>query len=364
MFLRAPIASCGLLIAGAALGAAACSGSGSGGASPEGDAATDAGAIADEAGGPGAGADGAGGARDGAGGAGDGAGGARDGAGSGDGAAVDGGAGNFPARFAAPYVGIWNDIDLAAVATATGHKFYTLAFVVNGTGTCDPKWDGTMALDGTKYSQYVPALRAVGGDVIASFGGASGTELARSCTTVESLRAAYQKVIDPFHLTWVDFDVEGGAEADAPSVDLRNKAIAALQSANPSLRVSYTLAVDRTGLPAAQLALLKSALTNGARVDVVNVMAMDYGPCYTDMGQAAVDAANATRAQLTTLGLGASVGVTPMIGKNDVACETFSVADAHTLVAFASASAFVRSLGYWELGNDANHDYLTVFHGF
>ena len=38
--------------------------------------------------------------------------------------------------------------------------------------------------------------------------------------------------------------------------------------------------------------LLSNAMSNGAAVNAVNIMAMDYGPCYSDMGQAAVDPAS------------------------------------------------------------------------
>lgn len=274
------------------------------------------------------------------------------------------GAGNFPDRFAAPYAETWNDNDLAAIANATGQKFFTLAFVINGQGTCNPTWNGDTALGGNSYGNRITALRNVGGDVIVSFGGASGTELGQSCTSATLLQAAYQKVITQFHLTWIDLDIESGAESDATSVDRRNKAIHALQVANPDLRISYTLGTDRTGLPSAQLDLLKNAVTNGARVDVVNVMAMDYGPCYSDMGQAAIDAANATKTQLAGIGLAAKVGVTPMAGPNDVMCENFTVADAQQLATFAQANAFVRLLAFWALGADPNRAYVGAFRPF
>jgi hypothetical protein len=275
------------------------------------------------------------------------------------------GAGNFPARFSAPYVPEWENQNLVSLANATGHKFYTLAFIINGTGTCNPTWNGSDSITGSNQGSYINGLRAIGGDVIVSFGGEGGTEIGRSCTSVSSLQAAYQKVINQYSLTWVDFDIENGAENDTASVDRRNKAIAGLEAANASLRVSYTLAVDRTGLPGAQKNLLSNAKANGARVDVVNIMAMDYGPCYSDMGQAAIDAANATRGNLSSLGVSASVGITPMIGTNDTTCEVFSVANAQQVVAFANANSFVRLLAYWETGADTSTEsYLKTFHGF
>jgi hypothetical protein len=274
-------------------------------------------------------------------------------------------AGNFPARFSAPYVPEWENTNLVNLANATGHKFYTLAFIINGAGTCNPTWNGDDAITSGNQGNYINALRAIGGDVIVSFGGEGGTEIGRSCTSVSSLQAAYQKVINQYNLTWIDLDIENGAESDTASVNLRNQALHNLEVANPNLRVSYTLAVDRSGLPGAQMNLLKNAQSNGTRVDVVNVMAMDYGPCYTDMGQAAIDSANGARSNLSSIGMAASVGVTPMIGTNDTTCEVFSVANGQQLVAYAQANPFIRTLAYWETGADTSTDsYLKTFHPF
>jgi chitinase len=270
----------------------------------------------------------------------------------------------FPARLAAPYVATWNDNDLVALSKSTGNDHWTLAFVINGGGKCNPQWNGDTALGGNNYGKYIDALQKTGGDVIVSFGGASGTEIALSCDSVASLQAAYQKVISQFHLSWIDLDIESGQESDAPSIDRRNKALHALQVANPGLKVSYTLAVDRTGLPTAQRNLLQNAKDNGVDVTVVNIMAMDYGPCYSDMGQAAVDAAKATRDQLTKLGLSSKIGITPMIGKNDVACENFTTADAKVVVDHAAANTYVRLLAYWVQDSDPSHAYIDVFKTF
>jgi chitinase len=274
------------------------------------------------------------------------------------------GAGNFPARFAAPYVETWNDNNLVTLSNNSGHKFWTLAFVISN-GSCTPTWNGDTSLTGNSYGTYINNLRSqLSGDVIVSFGGASGTELGQACTSVSSLQGAYQKVIDQFKLTWIDLDIESGAESDTTSVDRRNKAIKALQAANPSLRVSYTLAVDRTGLPSADLNLLKNAKSNGTVVDVVNIMAMDYGPCYSDMGQAGVDAANATRNQLSSAGISAKIGITPMIGTNDVSCEKFSTTDATVVANYAQANSSVRTLGFWAIGADSSYAYTHIFHPF
>ncbi len=118
----------------------------------------------------------------------------------------------------------------------------------------------------------IRSLRLQHGDVIISFGGANGVELAQAITNVTALVAAYQSVIDLYKLRWVDFDIEGGAVADAVSVDRRNRAIAILQQANPGLTVSYCLPVLPAGLTHDGVALLANAVKNGVRVDVLQVM--------------------------------------------------------------------------------------------
>jgi chitinase len=272
------------------------------------------------------------------------------------------GGGNFPARFAAPYVETWNNTSVNNLANSTGNKFWTLAFML-GSG-CSAAWNGTDPISNNLYVSDVNNLRNQGGDVIISFGGAAGTELGQACGTVSSLQAAYQSVITKYNLKWMDLDIEGAPIADTASIDRRNKALHNLQAANPGLRVAYTLAVDRSGLPSAQINLLNNAKANGVTVSVVNIMAMDYGPCYTDMGQAAVDAASATRNQLSANGISAKVGVTPMIGVNDTTCEVFSTSDAQVLVNYAQANSYISLLAYWAMGADGAHSYINIFKTF
>jgi chitinase len=93
-------------------------------------------------------------------------------------------------------------------------------------------------------------------------------------------------------------------------------------------------------------------------------MAMDYGPCYSDMGQAAIDAASATRNQLSSNSISANVGVTPMIGINDVTCEVFSTSDAQQLVNYAQSNSYISLLAYWAVGADPGNNYLNIFKTF
>ncbi|WP_371598046.1 cellulose binding domain-containing protein [Streptomyces sp. NBC_00564] len=259
----------------------------------------------------------------------------------------------------APYVdtSLYPAFDLLAAATATGVKDYNLAFITDG-GGCTPKWGGVTDLASDGVASQIGALRAKGGDVRVSFGGASGSELATTCSSADALATAYGKVVDTYDLTKVDFDVEGGALPDTAANTRRAQAIAKLQQQHPSLDVSFTLPVMPEGLTQDGVNLLSNAKSNGVSIDTVNIMAMDYGPAYSgDMGTYAEQAATATQAQVkSVLGLSDSaawkaVAVTPMIGVNDVTTEIFKVEDATQLVAFAKSKG-LGWLSMWSATRD------------
>jgi len=268
----------------------------------------------------------------------------------------------------APYVdmGLTADWQLLTIQQQSGIKVFTLGFVV-GNGGCTPTWGGvgaTVANDtlpnGTTILSLVQGVRAAGGDVIISFGGASGTELALGCTTVSSLQAAYQAVLNKYSVNSstpvrLDFDIEGGATTDQTSINRRNQALVGLKNANPGLVISYTLPVLPTGLVASGVNILNSVKTAGLNLNVVNIMAMDYGSANDNggqMGLSAQQAATNTHNQVVAAGLTASIGVTPMIGINDVNTEIFQLADATSLLNFANANSYITRLSYWSVARD------------
>ncbi|AKN69622.1 sugar hydrolase [Streptomyces sp. PBH53] len=259
----------------------------------------------------------------------------------------------------APYVdtSLYPAFDLLGAADATGVKDYHLAFLTDG-GGCTPKWGGVTDLTGDAVAAQIGALRAKGGDVRVSFGGASGSELATTCSSADALAAAYGKAIDAYQLTKVDFDVEGGALPNTAANTRRAQAIAKLQARHPDLDVSFTLPVMPEGLTQDGVNLLANAKANGVKIDTVNIMAMDYGPAYSgDMGTYAEQAATATQAQVkSVLGLSdaaawKAVAVTPMIGVNDVSSEVFKVDDATQLVNFAKSKG-LGGLSMWSATRD------------
>ncbi|MEM0926086.1 MAG: Calx-beta domain-containing protein, partial [Planctomycetota bacterium] len=280
---------------------------------------------------------------------------------------------SWPDSFFAPYVDAtaWPVFDLAGVAEHRGVRHYNLGFVVAEPGTGDPSWGGYYPADGQYLGSEIAELRALGGDVMISFGGAANTELAVAVTDVDALTSAYQSVIDAYSLTHIDFDVEGAWLAHRPSIDRRSRAIANLQldaaEADRKLSVWFTLPVLPTGLTPDGLYVLRSALAAGVAIDGVNIMAMNYGDAVAPdpigrMGEYAIEAAKNLQRQMSDLYSEADrtmpdallwkmIGVTPMIGRNDVVTETFNQQDARDLLAFA-ASKEIAMLSMWSANRD------------
>ena len=245
---------------------------------------------------------------------------------------------------------------LASLAAGGGVKSYTLAFVTSA--GCKASWFNAFDPRSKQFGDQISALRAAGGHVKVSFGGATGIELAQACTDVRALQAEYQAVVSAYNLKFIDLDIEGAAVADPTTIARRSTALAALQRANPGLKISLTLPVLPEGLTNDGLNVVKSAKNAGVAVDLVNIMAMDYGRAGQDYGDLAIQAVKSTKDQIksiygnTDAAAFKMVGVTPMLGKNDDN-GTFSQNDARDLVAFANAN-HVGSMGFWEANRDRN----------
>src|SRR5579862_2047345 len=95
---------------------------------------------------------------------------------------------DWPERVFAPYmyVGFGDEFKLTAADDACGVKYFTLAFVIarqEGRGK-DAKyekeatWDGRIGMGENYYLAEIEGIRKRGGDVIMSFGGEAGRELA------------------------------------------------------------------------------------------------------------------------------------------------------------------------------------------
>jgi len=280
--------------------------------------------------------------------------------------------------FFAPYVdmGGWPVPDLVAISEATGATLFTAAFL-QATPDGKAAWAGIPALEPGSGNEQVEninrsitSLQDAGGDVMVSLGGAAGTSLAQYYHArglgAQELAEAYAGVVDTYRISHLDFDIEGAAVAEPASIALHSQALKLLQDSKPDLQVWYTLPVLPTGLTADGLNVVDSALNAGVDLAGVNVMAMDYGesaaptsgPNAKTMGAYAIEAAESTHDQLTTLYAGygktydfSQLGVTPMIGVNDVLSEVFTVADAQALEDFARANG-LGMLSMWSVTRD------------
>ena len=245
---------------------------------------------------------------------------------------------------------------LAQLGAAGNVRSFSLAFVTSA--GCKASWFNAFDPRAKQFADQIAAVRAAGGDVKVSFGGATGIELAQACPSVTALQAEYQAVVSAYGLRYIDLDIEGAAVADATTIARRSAALAALQKANPGLKISLTLPVLPEGLTVDGLNVVRSARTAGVDLDLVNIMAMDYGRPGEDYGDLAIQAVRSTRDQLKaiySIGDAAAfrmVGVTPMIGVNDDK-GVFGPGDARDLVAFANAN-HLGFVSYWEANRDKN----------
>ena len=277
-----------------------------------------------------------------------------------------------PAHVYSPYFETWTADSLATTAQQSGARYFTMAFLQTlGKSSCTLAWNGDKArrIDSNAYVEDIAALRGMGGDVIPSFGGWSadqgGTEIGDSCKDVNMIAAAYEAVVMKYDVSRLDMDIEGRSLTRTDGIDRRNKAIKILQdwaaAQRRPLTISWTLPTSRNGLEASGLAVLKNALANHVRIDVVTPMVFDYyDRAKLDMGDSAISAVQGLNTQLAGLfpartpeQLWAMEGATIMNGLDDYPrkTESTSVQDAQQLLAFAQANG-MSILSMWAIQRD------------
>jgi chitinase len=264
-------------------------------------------------------------------------------------------------------------------------KAVVLSFVVaDPKDNCAPSWGAAYSPSqaGTELDldRRIARLRQIGGSAAVSFGGLNNTELALSCTDQESLTRAYRQIVDRYDTATIDLDIEGGALTDTAAADRRGKAVAALQQERQALgkplAVWLTLPADPAGLTEQGRDIVARTLAGGVDLAGVNIMTMNYGaskPAGWSMSRASAAAAEAAHGQLTSLygqagvDLGSGtvwrkLGLTPMIGQNDVAGDIFTLEDATSMNSFARAKGIGR-VSMWSLNRDrtcsSNYPELT-----
>src|SRR5690242_16713294 len=194
---------------------------------------------------------------------------------------------------AAPYeyFGWGNPQKPTDVMSATGLKWFTLAFILSD-GGCNPAWDGDRPLTGGMDQTNINAIRNAGGDVIVSFGGWSGDKLGEHCSSASALAGAYQKVITAYKLKAIDIDIEATEMSNAT---VRQRVISALKtvkSNNSGLKTYITMGTTPTGPDSDGVDLIKKGAAAGLANDGWVVMPFDFGGHSGSMGSASKTAAD------------------------------------------------------------------------
>ncbi|WP_328539873.1 ricin-type beta-trefoil lectin domain protein [Streptomyces sp. NBC_00344] len=254
----------------------------------------------------------------------------------------------------APYLynGWGSPPDPTTIMSATGVKWFTLAFVLSN-GSCNPQWDGSRALTGGVDQSTVNRIRAAGGDVVPSFGGYSGNKLESSCTSASALAGAYQKVINTYGLKAIDIDIEADAYSNATVQQRTVDALKTIKANNPGITEYVTIGTGQSG---PDTGLIDKAAASGLTVDAWTIMPFDFGGAGQNMGTLTVRAADGLRNALKNA-YGYSddqayrhSGISSMNGVTDNS-ETVTVADFRTILGYAQQHHLAR-LTFWSANRD------------
>lgn len=235
------------------------------------------------------------------------------------------------------------------------------------TGECgNESWGGIKPQDmaAANVGAFVKANR----NYIISTGGAAG---AFHCSSVTGMRTFINRYASQ-NLVGVDFDIEAGQSA--ANIDSLVEQVAAVQGDYPGLRFSFTIATLGSSNGGAATAPYGDLNATGANVlkslqkfpvnnYTINLMVMDYGPAGSgvcvasngvcDMGQTAIQAAKNLKARF---GIPYNrIELTPMIGRNDVTDEIFSLKDTDTMISWAKANG-IAGLHFWSVDRDTPCD--------
>lgn len=276
--------------------------------------------------------------------------------------------------FFSPFVSMsnWPTPSLVQLSQANSSSLMIAGFIqVDSNGK--PSWGGYSALEPTSTNSQAQAInksiadfQAAGGNAMISFGGAVGTSLSQYYSanhlSAQALADAYAGIADTYKVNHLNFDIEGAALANQAAVTLDTQALHLLQQSRPDLKIWYTLPVGPNGFYADVNWALDTTLKAGVKLNGVNIMAMDYGAAFpttsTTMGTYAIQAAQNAYSQLSALYTKygqvyswGQLGVTPMIGVNDVTNEVFTLADAQALEDFARTKG-LGMLSMWSILRD------------
>ncbi|MFD4371032.1 carbohydrate binding domain-containing protein [Streptomyces sp. NPDC058486] len=265
---------------------------------------------------------------------------------------------------AAPYLylGWGNPPSATEVMSATGIKWYTMAFVLAQNG-CNPAWDSQRPLTGGIDESTIKAIRAAGGDVVPSIGGWSGNKLGPNCATTEALAGAYQKVIDAYDLKAIDVDIENTDEFENAAVQDRILgALKIVKQNNPGLRTILTFPTLNTGPNSWGNRLIERAHALQADIDNFTIMPFNFGG-QADMYGSTVNATEGLKDKLvsvfgwTEAEAYAHIGISGMNDASDAGENT--TPQIWTQIRDWANSHHIGRLAFWSVNRDGNNWQFT-----
>jgi hypothetical protein len=271
---------------------------------------------------------------------------------------TSGGGGGAPGMAAAPYeyFGWGSPQDPVTVMSATGIKWFTLAFILSD-GTCNPAWDGSRALTGGNDQNQINRIRANGGDVMVSIGGWSGNKLGEFCSSASALAGAYQKVINAYALKAIDIDIENTEWGNATVRQRVIDALKIVKQNNAGIKTIITFGTTPTGPDSTGLDMITRGANSGLANDVWAVMPFDFGGHSGSMGSATVSAVEGLKSAVQSrYGYSDSVtyahiGLSSMNGKTDETDETVTLTDFNTILSYAQQHHIAR-FAFWSINRD------------
>lgn len=270
-------------------------------------------------------------------------------------------------------------VDVTAMPSYTfesdvGNAYHNVVLgFVTASGGCTPSWGGYYTLDEASsqldLDSRIANVFRTNRTVTISFGGKNDTELARQCSTASSLKKVYQSVISRYHVTSIDFDVEGdNLDGYSESAIRRAQAVAGLQSdaqaKGQSITVSLTLPVGTDGLTDAGLDTISAFIDAGVNLSTLNLMTMDFNvasstSAQSDLIKQSLNSAHRQYKQLlykkrklfSDSQIWEMMGATVLIGQNDTDNEYLTLDDAQKVNTFAMQTN-LGHLAMWSLNRD------------
>ncbi|WP_431711814.1 chitinase [Glutamicibacter uratoxydans] len=233
---------------------------------------------------------------------------------------------------------------------------------------CTPSWGGYYTMDEANETfdleRKVARVHDAGGQVVVSSGGLLNDELATACEDVTQIAQGYRQVLERYDSRILDLDIEADDLTNLDGGLRRAEAVALLQEQTP-VEVWLTLPAATFGMAPEGLAEVERVLAAGVELAGVNLMTMNFGEtrdARQSMGQASIEAAESAHRQLDAIyakhsqqlgeqSLWRKIGVTPMIGQNDLLGEVFDLQDAEQLNAFVQEKGLGR-ISFWSANRD------------